>query len=300
MNSVVNMVNYYLIHKNADDSVIEYIKNKLNNSKIDEIIIIQIELLYTDPSDKLVSELVNYINNKINEILKDITIFELINLISTLKYKVNRLKLKIEDLQEKNNYIFKKIKEKDLNKDNIFDDKDSLIASDLINESQSNNYLISRKKSEINSIKIWLTNLENSYKKRLVKADIEELLYAYINTLSLLNRDEYINNYINELSNEIDKYILNSNLLDTIVNIMPELDMLYKNNSKLKNEIYKLLDYYIDMVENKIKESINCMYYEERIILKDKINLICQEILDNDNPNDDFKVLVISSYLRYL
>ena len=81
---------------------------------------------------------------------------------------------------------------------------------------------------------------------------------------------------------------------------MPELDTLYKNNSNLKNEIYKLLDYYIDMAENKIKETINNMYYEERLILKDKINIICKEILENDNPNDDFKVLVINSYLRYL
>ena len=61
MNNIVSMVNYYLVHKNADDSIIYYLKNKLDNTKIDDLIIIQIELLFTDPSDKLVSELVNYI-----------------------------------------------------------------------------------------------------------------------------------------------------------------------------------------------------------------------------------------------
>ena len=81
---------------------------------------------------------------------------------------------------------------------------------------------------------------------------------------------------------------------------MPELDTLYKNNSDSKNEIYKLLDYYIDMAENKIKETINNMYYEEKLILKEKLNIISKEILENDNPNDDFKVLVINSYIRYL
>ena len=44
------MVNYYVEHKNADDSVVEYIKNKLESSDLTELIIIQIELLYTDPS----------------------------------------------------------------------------------------------------------------------------------------------------------------------------------------------------------------------------------------------------------
>ena len=63
MNNIINMVNYYLVHKNADDSIIEYIKNKLNNSNLEELILIQIELLYTDPSDKLVNNLVNYSRN---------------------------------------------------------------------------------------------------------------------------------------------------------------------------------------------------------------------------------------------
>ena len=77
MNNIVNMVNYYLLHKNADDSVIEYLKEKINKSNIDELIIIQIELLYTDPGDKLVSGLVNFINSKINDILNNISLDEL-------------------------------------------------------------------------------------------------------------------------------------------------------------------------------------------------------------------------------
>ena len=300
MNNVVNMVNYYLIHKNADDSVISYIKNKLNGSDLHELILVQIELLYTDPSDKLVSNLVSFINEKINRGLSNITLYELINLISSLKYKVKELYSEIELLNEKNKNIFDKIKEKDLNKDNKFDNEDSLIASDLINETQNNSFVINKNKSIVMSINIWLKNLENNYNKKLNKINIDELLNAYINTLSLLNRDEFINIYINNLRERIDTYILNTNILDTIVNIMPELDILYKNNSDKKNQLYKLLDYYIDMAENKIKDIINDMYYEERLILKDKINLICKEILENDNPDDDFKVLVIKSYLRYL
>ena len=35
------------------------------------------------------------------------------------------------------------------------------------------------------------------------------------------------------------------------------------------------------------------------LLLKEKINLICKDILENDDPDDDFKVLVINSYLRY-
>ena len=43
MNNVINMVNYYVEHKNADDSVVEYIKNKLESSDLTELIIISLE-----------------------------------------------------------------------------------------------------------------------------------------------------------------------------------------------------------------------------------------------------------------
>ena len=76
MNNIINMVNYYLIHKNADDSVIDYLKNKLNKSDLIELIIIQIKLLYTDPTDKLVSNLVNHINNIVNKELKEIDLYK--------------------------------------------------------------------------------------------------------------------------------------------------------------------------------------------------------------------------------
>ena len=300
MNSVVNMVNYYILHKNADDSVIEYIKNKIDKSNIDELIVIQIELLYTDPSDKLVSNLVHFINDKINNILGDISLFELINLITLLKDKVDNKLDTINKLEKHNKNNFNKIKEKDLNKDNIFDDKDSKIASTLINEVENNNFIINRTKSEINSIKIWLTNLENSFNKKLYNSELNELIESYASILIFINRDNFINGYINILSKRIEEYVLNNNVLNTITNIMPDLDILYKNTYNSKNEVYKLLDYYIDVVDNKIKSSINKMYYEEKLILKEKINLICKEILENDNPLDDFKVQVISSYLRYL
>ena len=154
MNNIVNMVNYYLIHKNADDSVVSYIKNKLNNTNIEDLIIIQIELLYTDPSDKLVSGLLNYINNRVNEILKNISLYELTNLISSLKDKVKSLENEINKLEIKNKEIFEMIKTKDLNNDNKFDNEDSVIASNLINDTQNNEFLINRKKSEINSLEI--------------------------------------------------------------------------------------------------------------------------------------------------
>ena len=89
-------------------------------------------------------------------------------------------------------------------------------------------------------------------------------------------------------------------MLDTITNVIPELDRLYNDNSNNRNEIYKLLDYYIDLVDSKVKIRINTLDYEEKLILRDKINIICREILSNNNPDDDFKVLVINNYLRYL
>lgn len=300
MNNVVNMVNYYLIHKNADESIIKYIKNKLDNTNIEELIIIQIELLYTDPSDKLVSGLLSYINNRVNNILKDISLYELTNLIASLKEKSNILEKDINKLSLKNNEIFEMIKTKDLNNDNKFDNEDSKIASNLINETQNNEFIIQKKKSEINSLGIWLNNLEKSFDKKENTIDIEELLNSYIEQLSIINRDEYINKYIFKTYNKIDNTLLNSNLLDTIVNIIPELDRLYNNNSNNKNELYKLLDYYIDLVDLNIKQRINKLDYEEKILLKEKINLIIYDILNNDNPDDDFKVLVINNYMKYL
>ncbi len=300
MNNIVNMVNYYLIHKNADDSVVSYIKNKLNNTNIEDLIVIQIELLYTDPSDKLVSGLLNYINNRVNEILKNIGLYELTNLISHLKDKVKSLENEINKLETKNKEIFEMIKTKDLNNDNKFDNEDSIIASNLINDTQNNEFLINRKKSEINSLGIWLNNLEKSFDKKENTIDLEELLNSYIEQLSIINRDEYINKYIFKTYNKIDSILLNSNLLDTIVNIIPELDRIYNNNSNNKNELYKLLDYYIDLVDLNIKQRINKLDYEEKILLKEKINLIIYDILNNNNPDDDFKVLIINNYIKYL
>ncbi len=300
MNNIVNMINYYLIHKNADDSVVSYIKNKLNNTNIEDLIIIQIELLYTDPSDKLVSGLLNYINNRVNEILKNISLYELTNLISSLKDKVKSLENEINKLEIKNKEIFEMIKTKDLNNDNKFDNEDSVIASNLINDTQNNEFLINRKKSEINSLGIWLNNLEKSFDKKENTIDLEVLLNSYIEQLSIINRDEYINKYIFKTYNKIDAILLNSNLLDTIVNIIPELDRLYNNNSSNKNELYKLLDYYIDLVDLNVKQRINKLDYEEKILLKEKINLIIYDVLNNSNPDDDFKVLIINNYIKYL
>ena len=256
--------------------------------------------MYTDPSDRLVSGLLNYINNRVNEILKNISLYELTNLISSLKDKVKSLENEINKLEIKNKKIFEMIKTKDLNNDNKFDNEDSVIASNLINDTQNNEFLINRKKSEINSLGIWLNNLEKSFDKKENTIDLEELLNSYIEQLSIINRDEYINKYIFKTYNKIDAILLNSNLLDTIVNIIPELDRLYNNNSSNKNELYKLLDYYIDLVDLNVKQRINKLDYEEKILLKEKINLIIYDVLNNSNPDDDFKVLIINNYIKYL
>lgn len=300
MNNVVEMVKYYLLHKNADDSIVNYLKNKIDGSKIENLIIIQIELLYTDPTDKLVETLVNYINKKINDILINISLTELTSLICTLKYKIDTYKNQIEKLQEKNNDNFEKIKTKDLNNDNKFDNEDAKIASDLINETQNNDFIINRLKSEIKSINIWLINLENSLNKKINNSNIEELFENYISLLSYINRDDYINKYIEKISNKLEDNILNVNLLNTITDVIPELDRLYNENSIKKNKLYKLLDYYIDLVDEIIKKNINMLNYDEKLLLKDKINVISYEILHNDREDDDFKVQVINSYIRYL
>lgn len=300
MNNIVNMVKYYLLHKNADDSIVLYLKQKIDKSNIEDLIIIQIELLYTDPTDKLVETLVNYINNKINDILRNIELYDLTSLICTLKYKEDTFKNTILLLNDKNTEIFNKIKEKDLNKDGIFDNKDSEVASKLINETQDNIFTINKLNSEIKSINIWLNNLDNSLMKKIKNSSLNILLENYIKELSLINRDDYINNYIKELSNKIDDIILNSDLIDSITNIIPELDKLYNNNSNKKNKLYKLLDYYIDLLNSNIKRDILNLDYEEKIILKEKLNTICYDILHNDTTSDDFKVQVINSYFIYL
>lgn len=300
MNNIVSMVNYYLIHKNADTSVIEYIKKKLDNSSIEDLIIIQIELLFTDPSDKLVSSLVSYINNIINSVLKNISLSDLANLISTLHEKQNDIKIKIEDLNKTNEYLYDKIKTKDLNNDNMFDNEDSLIASNIINDIENNKFLINNLKSENSSINIWLNNLDNSFNNKLFNTDIISLLECYIIELNLINKNVYINKYINLISKRIDDIMLNSNLISTITNVMPEIDKVYNDNSKKNNELFKLLDYYIDLVDSNIKKKINVLDYEEKLILKDKLNAICYDILNNETKDDDFKALVINSYIRYL
>lgn len=300
MNNVVSMVNYYILHKNADDSVVEYIKNKLDKSSIEDLIIIQIELLYTDPCDKLVSNLVNYINLKINVVLKNIELSSLVLLISSLEDKQNNIKNEISIKQEEIDNNFKKIQTKDLNNDNIFDEKDVKIASSLINKNQDNKFFINKLKSEINSIDIWLINLKNSLNKKIVNISLQELINNYINLLNLLNKNDYINELINKISKRIDRILFSTNLLETITDVIPELDRIYNDNSTNKNQIYKLMDYYIDLVDNNIKLRINKLEYEEKVLLKEKINAICYDILHNDIKDDDFKVLVINSYLKYL
>lgn len=300
MNNIVDMVKYYLVHKNADDSIVSYLKDKLNQTKINDLIIIQIELLYTDPTDKLVTNLVSYINNKINIMLSDIKLFQLVNLICELKYNIEKNKEKILRLESENKNAFDKIKTKDLNNDNIFDEKDNVIAAELINQTQNNTFLINKLNSENNSINIWLKNLENSFNKMINNSNLECLLENYISLLSLINRDDNINNYISFVANTIDKKIFKNNLIESIVNIIPELDRLYNLNSNKKNKLYKLLDYYIDVLDSDIKNSISNLEYEERLLLREKLETICYDILHNDIDSDDFKVQVINSYFKYL
>ena len=300
MNNVTNMVNYYILHKNADDSIISYIKNKIDESSLVDIIIIQIELLYTDPADKLVSNLVNYINNIINNRIINLTLDELIDLISTLKNKVDIITKNNDKLKKENEVSFDLIKTKDLNKDNVFDDKDSLMAGNMIEKVKTNEFVINQNNSKINSINIWLNNLENNFNNKINTINISELIEGYSNALLLINKDSFINGYINKMSTKIDQMLLNNSLIATITDVMPELNVLYNNNYKNNNKVSKLLDYYIDLVDESIKSRIYKLDYNEKEVLKDKINAICYGILHNDTTSDDFKVLIIKNYFKYL
>ena len=191
MNNVINMVNYYVEHKNADDSVVEYIKNKLESSDLTELIIIQIELLYTDPSDKLVSGLVNFITDKINNILTNINLYDLAITINHLKRENINLNNVINELTEINNSIFNKIKSKNLDDSLIENETIDECVARLINVTQDNTFRINKFKSEINSINIWLNNLDNSYKKRIDNSDIRELLECYTKELVMIDRNDF-------------------------------------------------------------------------------------------------------------
>lgn len=300
MNSIVKMVDYYLTHKNADRSVIEYLKTKLDKSDIEELIVIQIELLFTDPSDQLVSELVFFTTNKINSILNNIDLYNLSNLISSLNQRKTSLINNIEEKENMNKTLFDKIKNRDFLEEERLSCNDNEIAAKYINIAEDNNFDITKYKSEIKSIDIWLTNLENTFNKILNSTEVNTLLECYVKLLPLMNRNDYINKYIINLSNKIDSILLDNNVINTIVNIIPSLINLYKENSKEKNELYKLLDYYITIVENSTKDKIKVMSYEERLILKEKLKILCDEFASNDKVEDDYKIPIIEEYIRYL
>ena len=300
MNNIVKIVEYYVNHNNADDSVVAYIKNKLDNCNIEDLIIIQIELLFTDPGDKLVSGLVNYITNKINNFLSNISLCNLASTISLLELKKREIKFENEELEAKNKIIFDDISKKDILKYIIENETEDECLSRIINLTQDNLFFIDKNKNEIKSIDIWLNNLKNSYKIQVNSCDIKELLECYIEELEIFDRDEYINNYINIVLNKLDNFIMNSNLLDSITNIMPILDKLYKETYKSNNNIFQILDYYIDLLDINIKKQINNLEYEEKLLLREKIMFISKDILSNATEEDDFKALVMNSYIKYL
>lgn len=300
MNNIVKMVEYYVDHNNADDSVVEYIKSKLDKCDISDLIIIQIELLFTNPSDKLVSGLVNYITNQINRILSCIELSELASVISFLEVRKKELNLKNQDLILVNEEIFKNISSRNL-VDYIEENETSHeCVARLINTTQDNIFYIDNNKNEIKSIDIWLNNLINSYTRQVNSCNIKELLECYMDELDLFDRDEFVNNYINIVATRIDNLIMRGNLLESITSVMPELDKLYKETYEEDNDLYRLLDYYIDLLDINIKKQINNLEYEEKIILKEKINIISKSILSNATEEDDFKALVMNSYLKFL
>ena len=300
MNNIVKIIEYYVNHNNADDSVVQYIKDKLDNCEINDLIIIQIELLFTDPSDKLVSGLVNYITNKINEVLSKISLCELASVISLLEIRKKEIDLENNRLDRHNKSIFSDINARQLDKYIEKDETNDLCVARLISLTQDNIFIIDSNKNKMKSIDIWLNNLINSYTRQVNCCDIKELLECYIDELELFNRDEFINNYINVVLSKIDGIIMRSNLLNAITNVMPELDRLYKETYETDNGIFQLLDYYIDLLDINIKKQINNLEYEEKLLLRDKILLISNNILENNNPDDDFKALIINSYLKYL
>ncbi len=298
--NIVNMVDYYLVHKNADNSVIEYLKGKLDNSSIEELIIVQIELLYKSLSDKLVTDLVYFITLKVNEILKDMSLYDLANLICSLEVRKSDLENDIKEKNSINDDLFIKINKKDFSEEETADSDDNEIASKYINIIQNNNFNISEIKSKIKSIDIWIKNLDKNYNSKLDSKDLKDLLDSYVKMLPLMNRNDHINKYIISLSTKIDTSIINNNVIDMIININPVLFLMYKENSNEKKELYKLLDYYLSIVELTIKNNINQMLYEERIMLKEKLEVICKELATNDREDDDYKIPIIESYIKYL
>ena len=229
MNNVVSMVNYYLLHKNADDSVIEYIKNKLDKSSIEDLIIIQIELLYTDPSDKLVSNLVNYINLKINDVLKDIELSSLVLLISSLEDKQNDIKNEINKKQEEIDSNFKKIQTKDLNNDNIFDDKDVITRSAVLRNVSDKKIIIDAfDQCGFKDLKLISTKQILSKNKTFIEINEKYLILYNENKYFLFNVNKYfsIENIINKILKSISKNIY-------LIGINEKITELVEMNKKL-------------------------------------------------------------------
>ena len=164
----------------------------------------------------------------------------------------------------------------------------------------NNQELIMESENKIKSINLWINNLDSSFDRKLKVVKINELIESYLNILVYINKNNYINEYIYKISSKIENTFLSSKLFDSITDIMPILSEIYNNRFNINDKTYKVLDYYIDFLNNSIKHRISLLTYHEKLVLKDKINSICYDILHNNDSDDDFKVLIIKNYLRYL
>ena len=287
MDNILNMVNYYKKRNNIDDSIVNYLIDIIGKLSPYELIILEIELLYIEEKNKLVNILVNNVNNKLNYILKDINLGDLVILIDKLHKKVNEIEINNESINLQDLVNDKNV---------VFDIKliDKIIHNNInaeLNRNKNNNL--------IKSINIWLANLDNSINKKL-NGSLEELINGYLSIVEYINNSEYINKYLTICSSKIDKIIYNSNTLDIIINVIPVLNKMYSDNYNKDKKMIKLLDYYIDSVDSNIKKRLFKLDYTEKLVLKDKINTICYGILNNNSKDDDFKVMIINNYLIYL
>ena len=287
MDNILNMVNYYKKRNNIDDSIVNYLIDIIGKLSPYELIILEIELLYIEEKNKLVNILVNNVNNKLNYILKDINLGDLVILTDKLHKKVNEIEINNESINLQDLVNDKNV---------VFDIKliDKIIHNNInaeLNRNKNNNL--------IKSINIWLANLDNSINKKL-NGSLEELINGYLSIVEYINNSEYINKYLTICSSKIDKIIYNSNTLDIIINVIPVLNKMYSDNYNKDKKMIKLLDYYIDSVDSNIKKRLFKLDYTEKLVLKDKINTICYGILNNNSKDDDFKVMIINNYLIYL
>ena len=232
----------------------------------------------------------NVIVDYLYSIIDKMSLFELIILEIELLYIESNntlINILIDHINTNINVEYKSVKLSDL-----------VILIDNLKNKRNEMYL-KNNDSIVKSINIWINNIDNNIVKML-NGNLDDLIISYIKMLEYINNSDYINEYINLCSNKIDNILLKSNILNTITDVIPVLHKIYDENYLKDKKLSKLLDYYIDLVDSNIKRRLSKLDYIEKLVLKDKINAISYGILHNNTKSDDFKVMIINNYLKYI